>query len=479
MKTVRLFVCFSAANKFIAALVCCIWIGETAHGQWRLQATLSGNPPLVSVKTVSRDVAWICGFGRIVYRTTDGGTTWTPTSAVSTTEDLSCIEALDANTAFVGGGGSGWAGGSVKIYRTTNGGAGWQIVYSAPGLGNFWNAIRFFDAQNGIAQSDPSTSGGSFLIVKTTDGGTTWTPIANPPVANTNEFGSFNCLHFFDAQNGWFGTTHPPFLPGGNAGRVFRTTNGGTTWTGVSSGNGETVNAVRFISPTVGIRTSDAAPFLTRTTDGGQTWATVSGLPVSGIQGIYAGAGVVTPALHQLWVYGEASSPFILTSTNGGTSWTQQAIAGTPANSIWHMSAITFGAANDSVQAFGVTFDINSLASGGQVFNYRNRTGLITGATEMLSVPDGFSLAQNYPNPFNPTTTIEYAVPLAAHLRVDVYDVLGRRVAQLVNGYAEAGRHQIGFNGTGRASGIFFYTLNAQSGAGTTFTQTRRMILQK
>ncbi|MBI5473603.1 MAG: hypothetical protein HY961_14785, partial [Ignavibacteriae bacterium] len=365
MKTLRLLLSFVAQRNLFVAFVCCVLIAGIAEAQWQLQTTFSGNPPLVSVKTVTRDVAWVCGFGRIVYRTTDAGNNWTPTSPVSSSEDLSCIEALDANTAFVGGGGSGWSGGAVKIYRTTNAGASWQAVYTAPGPGNFWNAIHFFDAQNGIAESDPANPAGSFLIVKTTDGGTTWTPIANPPVANSNEFGAFNSFQFIDAQNGWFGTTHPPFLPGGNAGRVFRTTNGGTTWTGVSSGNGETVNALRFISPTIGIRTSDAPPFLSRTTDGGQTWTAVNGLPVANIQGMFAGASVVTATMNQFWVYGQASAPFILTSTNGGVTWTQQSIAGAASHPIWHLSAATFGAANDSVQAFGATLDINSLSNGG------------------------------------------------------------------------------------------------------------------
>jgi len=445
---------------------------ETVQAQWQLQTTLSGNPPLVSVKAVSRDVAWVAGFNGTVYRTTDGGQNWIPTAGVISAEALACIEALDATTAFVGGGGPGWGGGNVKIYRTTNGGQSWGTVYTAPGGSSFWNWIHFFDAQNGIAQSDPPTPGGNFLIVKTSDGGTTWTPIANPPDANNNEFGVFNGFHFYDNQNGWFGTGHPPFVPGGNAGRVFRTTDGGNTWTAFASGNGESVNAVRFVSPTAGIRTSDSPPYLARSVDGGQTWAEVSNLPVANILYLTAATGVVTASLNQLWVYGEASSPFILTSIDDGATWQEQAISGTVQNSIWHLSAVSFGALSDSVQAFGITFDIASLGSGGQIFNYRNPLGLVTGIEEQTTVPIEYELSQNYPNPFNPQTTVVFSLPERSRVALTIYNTLGQEVEKLVEGEMPAGFHEAVWDASNHASGVYFYRLTAKN-----VNQIKKMVL--
>jgi len=446
--------------------------------QWRLQTTFGGNPALVSVKAVSRDVAWIAGFSGTVYRTTDGGENWIPTATkASTTEALACIEALDASTAFAGGGGAGWSGGNTKIYRTTNGGQSWQAVYTATGPNSFWNWIHFFDSQNGIAQSDPPVAGGNFLIVKTTDGGTTWTPIANPPDANTNEYGVFNGFHFYDNLNGWFATGHPPFVSGGNAGRVFRTTDGGNTWTAYASGNGETVNAVHFVSPLVGIRTSDTAPFLTRSVDGGQTWTPVSGLPVADIHQMIAATGVNAPGINQLWVYGEADAPFILSSTDGGATWQQQTIGGAVVDPMYHMSAVSFGASSDSVHTFGITFDIASLARGGQVFNYRERLGFVTSVNEQSSLPLEYTLLQNYPNPFNPETRIRFQLAKPDRVALKIYNTLGQSVRTLVDEFMPAGSFEVlwdGKDGNGHRmpSGVYLYRIETGG-----LVQSKKMLM--
>ena len=70
---------------------------------------------------------------------------------------------------------------------------------------------------------------------------------------------------------------------------------------------------------------------------------------------------------------------------------------------------------------------------------------------ELAGIPEEFALHQNYPNPFNPTSTIRYDLPEATHLRILVYDIMGREVARLVDGYLEAGYHQLVWNGRDRS----------------------------
>jgi hypothetical protein len=72
-----------------------------------------------------------------------------------------------------------------------------------------------------------------------------------------------------------------------------------------------------------------------------------------------------------------------------------------------------------------------------------------------------FALAQNYPNPFNPTTRIEYRVPATGHVTLEVFDVLGRRVATLVNGTLPAGTHAVTFDANHLTSGLYVYQLRA------------------
>lgn len=84
------------------------------------------------------------------------------------------------------------------------------------------------------------------------------------------------------------------------------------------------------------------------------------------------------------------------------------------------------------------------------------------------------TLLQNYPNPFNPTTTISYMVVAPGKVSLRVYDILGRVVATLVDGHREAGVHQIPFNASGLASGIYFYQLTAPE-----ITVQRKMVVTK
>jgi hypothetical protein len=89
-------------------------------------------------------------------------------------------------------------------------------------------------------------------------------------------------------------------------------------------------------------------------------------------------------------------------------------------------------------------------------------------------VPLAYQLLQNYPNPFNPSTTIRYALPSRAHVRLCVFNTLGQQVAVLQNGETDAGYHEVKFDGTNFATGVYFYSLQAGS-----FVQTRKLILIK
>lgn len=84
-----------------------------------------------------------------------------------------------------------------------------------------------------------------------------------------------------------------------------------------------------------------------------------------------------------------------------------------------------------------------------------------TGSEESFrELPDETALHANYPNPFNPSTTISYSLAAAAHVRLEVFDVLGRRVATLVDGPRSAGTHEAVFNANGLSSGNYYYRLD-------------------
>jgi len=95
------------------------------------------------------------------------------------------------------------------------------------------------------------------------------------------------------------------------------------------------------------------------------------------------------------------------------------------------------------------------------------------------AVPTVFALHQNSPNPFNPTTSIKYDMPKAGDVQIAVFNVLGQRVTDLINGYQEAGSHEVVWNGkddagSSVASGIYFYRIKTSE-----FSDTKKMLLMK
>ncbi len=140
-------------------------------------------------------------------------------------------------------------------------------------------------------------------------------------------------------------------------------------------------------------------------------------------------------------------------------------------NSHAKITSDTTAETNDIILSSGENFQF---ANAGLVL--KNATAVSGSKTDLSgnSIPTDFSLKQNYPNPFNPTTTIQFGVPKTENLNLTVYNILGQRIAVLIDGEISAGMHTVTFNASNFNSGVYIYHL---SGQGVNLTQ--KMILTK
>ena len=98
----------------------------------------------------------------------------------------------------------------------------------------------------------------------------------------------------------------------------------------------------------------------------------------------------------------------------------------------------------------------------------------MTQCADNPGLPRGFAPQPNYPNRFNPSTTIKYELPRSSEVKLTVFDMLGREVSVLVDERKDAGVHEVKFDGSNLASGVYLYRLQAGD-----FVSTKRMLILK
>ena len=253
--------------------------------------TISQTPVINQFYAVSfadASTGWAFAGTAGIAHTTDGGATW-ESQAYGGTEDLRSGYAVSTSTALAGTG-------SGKIVRTADGGATWTQVW---GGSQTLNGFSFVDPMNGWAAGKNGT------LLKTTDGGATWATQAS---GTTSQLWA---IHFIDPLVGWVtgqngiirrtadgGATWTAQTSGSTTAKItglsvvdsqtayasgsqngmllFKTTNGGTTWTSAAIDGGATLNDCQFLDANNGYVVGAKSTFakIYRTTDGGATWTT-------------------------------------------------------------------------------------------------------------------------------------------------------------------------------------------------------------
>ena len=273
---------------------------------------------------VSRWVAWVGNSAGGVLRTLDGGRTWQQVGPPGTSDlQFRDIEAFDERHAVVLAAGE---GDLSRVYRTDDGGRTWTETFRNDEPRAFYDCMAFLDRWHGLALSDPVD--GRFRILSTSDGGRSWRvlPTTGMPPALDGEFAfaaSGTCLvtaaRDDRSRDAWFATG------GGSASRVFHSTDGGRTWsvvtTPVPSGPTAGIYSLAFRDRHHGLAvggdftTPTQAPngaALTR--DGGRTWTVARTVP-----GEYR-SGVAWRTGDSAIAVGPTGSDL---SRDGGRTWTR------------------------------------------------------------------------------------------------------------------------------------------------------------
>ncbi len=278
--------------------------------------TSNSTSSLRGVSVVSAKVVWASGTKGTYLLTTDGGETWKSATVPGAADlDFRAAHAFDEKTAILLSIGTGE---KSRVYRTKDGGAKWDVLYTNPDPKGFFDSIKFWDSNHGILVGDPVD--GHFVVLTTDDGGENWhrekTPAAQP---NEGAFAASNsCLVVLGMHEVWFGT--------GGA-RVFHSSDGGKKWTvsntpirhdSASAG----IFSLAFLNPLFGIavggdysKPEDAANNIAITEDGGKKWTA----PESGPNGFRSAIGYLPD--RKMWIATGTSGSDI--SNDKGKTWKQ------------------------------------------------------------------------------------------------------------------------------------------------------------
>ena len=287
----------------------------SAEAQWQRHA-VETKASLRGLSVVNEKIIWASGTGGSFLKTTDGGKTWTIGKVPGAEKlDFRDVEAFDAKTAYLLSIGEGE---NSRIYKTADGGATWKMQFKNTDPKAFFDAIAFWDKNNGIAMSDPVD--GKYLLMTTTDG-ETWKPLATDKMAKAKEgeaaFAASGTCLLTRGKSDVF------LVSGGNDARVFRSNNRGSSWfvseTPIVKGTaGSGIFSIAMFDAKRGVivggnyeKPDETTNNLAFTTDGGKTWESGKGL--SGYR-----SGVAYINKKTLVAVGASGSDL---SSDGGKTW--------------------------------------------------------------------------------------------------------------------------------------------------------------
>jgi len=426
-------------NIFILIMLLSGIISEFTYSQTSQWRALTNSPFSSSrfedIFFLNENTGWIINFDGSTYRTFNGGQNWLFSQNIELNRSVGFFNSQDGiiGTLDI----------DRPLFRTSNSGANWIQVTNLPNPPP--RGVCGISIINQNTAVVCGTYSGNARAYKTTDKGISWSTI----FSDTSKARSLVDTYFWSPDSGLIAGGYTTTTYSNGVAVVLMTADGGSTWNTVHKTNRlkEWCWKINFYSRTNGVisieRNSGLSYFL-KTSNSGLNWTEVPfrEYDQEGIGFINDNTG---------WIGGWTGPTY--QTTNGGTNWS---LAG------W----------GENVNRFRFFSDSLGYAVGDRVYKYsRGSVGINLISAE---IPETYKLHQNYPNPFNPKTVINYNLRVGGNIILKVFDVLGNEVSTLVNEKQIEGTYSVDFDGSGLASGIYFYKLEAGE-----FIETNRMILLK
>ncbi len=363
-------------------------------------------------------------YGKGVFISKDNGNSWQQTGLSN--KWVNCMTISPDGIIFAGTDAAG-------IYRSTDNGSTWTSINK----NITWTWINSF-AFNPKGYIYVGTYKGGLYY--STDYGDNWNSI------NTN-------LPNADITSIIFNTSGDIFI-GTDGHSIYRSKDNGLTWTNIGWSGAKTHSFAITASNKIFAGTPDGIYY---STDNGDSWNRIFDL------------NLMSAAIRSIIIN---SSGNLFAAADGGDFWTSSSgvYISTDDGNKW--TQLTSGLKDIAVYSLAVDSKgyIYAGAKDGFVYHSVNST---TSLNEK-NIPVSYCLKQNYPNPFNPSTTIEYSIGKREHVKLVVYDLLGRPIANLVNNVQNAGTYKINFSANNLSSGVYYYKIITEN-----YTDTKKMILIK
>lgn len=426
----------------------------------------------------------------LIFRTSTGGSTWSTGALFGTViNDISYARGSNPPAYAVG---RAQINGVLytAVWESPNDGATWSTIWSSTPYTPL-NAIDFGSATHGAAvgnngrfavlDNDAVTTGtisgggtltdvafadpliavaiGNSGLFRSADGGMTWNAVSAPTGART-------AIGFASATVG---------VAVGSNGSILRSADAGLTWQSVASPTASALTQVSFSTPTYGM-VSCANGTILETTNGGITWDAISSpisSPLLDLACVGAKHSYVISWDMRVLEYRDDTVPTLFSSFKAVPR-------GLAAELKWEVST------DGNLSSFSITRSSGSLretiasdlAIGARSFSDEDLTPGRTYEYQLIAVDQDGSYTQsmpvrvtiptvkaellpNQPNPFNPVTTIRFVVPEKMRVTITVHNVAGRLVATLSEDVREPGVHELTWNATGAASGVYFARMQA------------------